>query len=334
VTLPVASKVWTFSLNNRITYVSLNDLSASYLFGIKTFLVANGYTLKGSCNGAVGAMDGVDRWLTKANCTTRGATAATAQSWCALTDKSGFDILLTYLGATDDVWSYQASPSGVMVAAGTPAQQPTATDAITLLSGITVVGTATTGDRIWNGWVDSTSKLCRFVIMRAGLAISMFGAELMVPAVVAPCVLPVPTAGWALALSASSLVVGNYWQAPPANRLAATRVTVSGTPVLVTLGSTGEFGSIGPTVWQYTAPVTAEAQGSTGPIILPMGWNTATAGARGKIGNQIDRYYSYDVQADGTLTVDKKWIFWTGSATVVQGGVLFPWDGATAPVLS
>lgn len=91
-TLPALSKTWTHSTNNRISFVSLNDTMARFLFGIKNFLVATmGYTVKYTCDGTTGptsANDHTDRWVSFSNCTTQGANAASAQSFAVLTDSS------------------------------------------------------------------------------------------------------------------------------------------------------------------------------------------------------------------------------------------------------
>lgn len=72
--------------------MSLNDTMARFLFGIKNFLVATlGYTVKYTCDGTTGptsANDHTDRWVSFSNCTTRGANAASAQSFVVLTDSS------------------------------------------------------------------------------------------------------------------------------------------------------------------------------------------------------------------------------------------------------
>jgi len=90
--LPTLVKTWTHSVNNRITFVSLNDTTARLLFGIKNFLVATmGYTVKYTCNGVTGptsAADNTDRWISFSNASTRGTSAATAQSFAVLTDSN------------------------------------------------------------------------------------------------------------------------------------------------------------------------------------------------------------------------------------------------------
>ena len=48
--LPVTSTSYSFQINQRISFVSLNDTSARFMFGVKVKLKANGYTVKGSCD--------------------------------------------------------------------------------------------------------------------------------------------------------------------------------------------------------------------------------------------------------------------------------------------
>jgi len=159
--LPVIQKTWTISSGNRITWVSTANSVNTYLFGMKNFLKANGYTIKGSSNGTTGAMDGVDRWTTVADASTRGAGSGNAQSWVVLTDGNPVDILLANQGGVGGNTAVGGmSAGGLFVAAGTPTFQPTATDQFIPTTSITVANT--TLDMIWNGWVDSTKKLCRF----------------------------------------------------------------------------------------------------------------------------------------------------------------------------
>lgn len=111
-TLPTHAKTWTISANNYIPFVSLADLTQKFLWGIKNFLVSNGYAVKGSCSNGTGAMDATDRWTTAADVTPRGATAGESMAWLVLTDGNGANILLAWQGATDDESRISFSPSG------------------------------------------------------------------------------------------------------------------------------------------------------------------------------------------------------------------------------
>lgn len=137
--LPTVVKTWTYSPNNRITYVSLNATMAALLYGIKNFLVATmSYTVKYTCDGTTGptsSSDHTDRWASVAACLTRGANSTSAQSFCVLTDGSGCDVLLTYQGSGDDVAILAFNPLGAVVPAGTATNEPTSASLVTVVSG-------------------------------------------------------------------------------------------------------------------------------------------------------------------------------------------------------
>ena len=207
--MPKISRTWTISANNRIAYVSLNDLIAHYLFGIKAFLKANGYTVAGSCDGTTGAMDGVDRWSTFSNATTRGANASSAQSWIVLRDGNGVHILLSYLGATDDICLMAFSPGALYVVAGTTTFKPTAADEtnFTAAAGLSMLNNTTSGDRVWHGYVDATRKLCRFVPTRQNVAIGLlWGVELVRSTVRSPALFSPPVWGFAMTASGNNVI--------------------------------------------------------------------------------------------------------------------------------
>jgi hypothetical protein len=328
--LPTQVKTWNFTLNQRISYVSLNDASASLMFGIKAMLKSAGYTVKGSCDGTTGAMDGTDRWTTKANCTTRGTTTSAALSWMCLTDGNGANIVIGFLGATDDIFEISFSPSGSYVAASTPAWYPVATstaDACTAISTVTIVGSTTSGDRVWSGMVSSDLKMFRIIVFRAGVALCAFGVDLCVPAAFGPSVTFSPAmVGWAYT---STHLGSNMFGTPSAG------VQGQAKPLLASVLQTATVNVSMETPWLNDAilqTTSAELQGSLGPFIMALGWYSNSTSARGKLGNQIDKYMSFDSQVDGTLSTDKKWIFLSGSGTAASPGTLLPWDGSTAVV--
>ena len=109
--LPAFLKTWNFAgINQRISFVSLNDTMASLLFKLKDYLVVTlgaaqtttGFTSDGT-TGPTSATDHTDRWVTKANATTRGLIATSnSMSW-AVIPWAGAQLLLAYQGASDDV---------------------------------------------------------------------------------------------------------------------------------------------------------------------------------------------------------------------------------------
>lgn len=336
--LPTLTKTWTISPCNRIAYVSLLDTLQKYFFGIKNFLKANGYTVKGSSGAGAGggaAMDGVDRWVTSANVTPRGATTTTAQAWIVLTSSgSGVDILLAYQGATDDAALVALSTGGSYVLAGTATHQPTATDAQTVIGATSIISTGV-GDRLWSGWVSTDAKSCRFALARAGVWLGYFngappwGVEHYTSVMIAPVNgLPAanPTAGFNYTAAAVST----------GNDAGTARVRVANADFTTTMQWGAEYlfttASLALIGFGAEKP---ELQGSLGYPLVPLTLYGTTAGARGRIGDAIDVWMgrtSGDSPGDtyGTRT----FIVMPGGDGLTTGtGLAWPWDGSV-PVMT
>lgn len=331
--LPTATRAYTFSVNNRISYVSLNDTVARYLYGIKNFLVATmAYTVKYTCDGTTGPTSGsdhTDRWASQANVTTRGANSTTAQSFCVLTDANGVDILLAYQGASDDIFRVAFSSSGIYLPAGTANQQPTATDESTCSSLATMIGSVASADRVWHIMAATDKKSFRVFITRAGNVVGVaFGVETVVSAMVSPAVFSPATVGFSLT-SASFSGAGAF------NTGVQTTRSVVARPIISSVG----FNAIGGYAYESTATgamldgVNCELQGSNGALVFPVSAFSVTASAQGKIGNLIDFYKSGNSKADGDTSTDKLWIHLTGFGSA-SAGLLWPWDGTSVPAFS
>ena len=332
--LPIPTKTWILTTNNRITFVSLIDTMQKYLYGLKEFLKANGYAVKGSCSAGTGAMDGVDRWASAASVTPRGASAATSQAWVVLTDLNGVDTLLAFQGGSDDVCRVSFSPTGIFVAAGTPNQQPTATDEQIVFSTVTVIGSAASGDRIWNGWVDSTSKLFRSTLFSGGLHVGRIWGIEQFDSHMDPVVTSKAVFGWGCSASQIALPNGSVMQ----TGTAGCRFVVGGTVVSGgTYASVESFPDSGATfeysqTWGLIKP---DLQGSLGYPIFPLTLCCQTAGARGKMGNWIDCWQARLNALPGDTYGIREFIAIGGITADAsnQCGAMWPWDGVSDPVI-
>lgn len=324
--LPVTSTSYSFQINQRISFVSLNDTSARFMFGVKVKLKANGYTVKGSCDGTTGAMDAVDRWSTSANAATRGAAAGNAQSWIVLTDSNGVNVLLAYQGASDDVYRVSFSPGGLFVAAGTPNQQPTATDEQVICATTSLVGATASSDRVWNCVVRTDNKGFRVNIARQGVWVGLaWGVEQVTSTVVTATFSP-PT--WGFAFTPANLAGTSFNAAFSANaRGGLARTVVASTPFSCQCVTGYEVWSASVALFGNTQP---ELQGSAGYLIQPVSIATSTSGSQGKIGNLVDWWIG---RLSGATDGD---VYGSNQFVVVgaSGGVIWPWDGATVPVLT
>ena len=323
--LPTVTKTWINS-NPRLSYVSLNGVMSQYLFQIKAFLKTNGYAVKGSCDGTTGAMDGVDRWASAANCTTRGTAAGTSQSWIVLVDANGNNILLAYQGATDDVARLSFSPGGLMIAAGTPAQQPTATDEQVLFSATSIINATTSNDRMLFCWVSSDKKSCRFAIARAGVWVGVTWGVEDVQSTVANGPIFTPNT-WGFAFLPGSLNATFY--ASPGysvnTRGGYARIVVGGTPFNCQCFPGFETYATVATTW---GNIKTPLQGAVGYPMFPIGIGTSTTNAEGKVGNLTDWWFGRTTATDGDVYGSLQFLV-VGSS----GGVVWPWDGVTTPVL-
>lgn len=326
--VPALVKTWTISANNRITFVSLNATMGAYLLGLKNFLKTNGYTVKGSCDGTTGAMDGVDRWATAANAQTRATTQTAPVSWLVLTDGNGCDILLSYVGNTDDVALFSYSFGGLFVAAGTPSNTPTATDSQAVSGTGSWLTSTASGDRLWFGWVDSTKKLFRTAVARGGVWVGqLFGLELFNSTMTGSAVASFTPTVWGRLIGTSTSAIPNGSQIGT-TRMPVGGVAGSGQAIFFSLewfgGSSGLFAST-------TQP---ELQGQQGWPILPLGICCGGAGFRGKLGMMFDEYQGRIDSAGGDTYGTLNWIGMSGHSGLSTGAGLWPWDGVTTPVLT
>jgi hypothetical protein len=329
-TLPTVQKTWSISACNRITYASLLDTASSVMYGVKNYLVATGgYTVKYTCDGTTGptsSSDHTDRWASKTNAQTRATIVGAAQSFCVLTDGNGADILIAYQGATDDVFKVSFSPSGAFLPAGTANQQPTATDQQDFVPGtITAVGTNTSGDRLWSCWVDSTKKLFRVAVARAGAWVGLqWGVELVSSRVTSVSFSPAiwgfsfitgqQTAQSATGFSTSYAVNLRGGLA----RANATNIQCEG-GLEIFAGVANNYGT-----------TKTELQGSTGYPIFPLSIGSSTAGATGPVGDLYDWWLGRTASASPGDVYGSNQFIIMGST----GGVFWPWTGVAPPTMT
>lgn len=313
-------------LNQRITFVSLNQVLSAYVSIITTQAIARGYTRAGSSNGVLAALDGVSRWSAVASI--RGANATTAQSWDIITAANGAQTLFAYTGSSDDQCTIACSPGGLYTLAGTPTFKPTATDECVGTTGVTVVNATASGDRLANVWIDSAHNGWRAAMFRANiLAAPLICVELFDPVfVISPASFPVPV--WAGVLVPASLVGGTIFGQYAANSAGGqARALISASQVIVSMGASGK--SLGNS---FTAEngIAQELNGSNFTL-RPIGLSSVTVAARGDVGNRFDWHMNQEQLACGQLDAGKNWLYMGNNASAGIGiGILWPWDGVSA----
>ena len=344
--LPTPQKTWIIDPCNTIVFVSLVQTMREYLFQLKEFLKLNGYTVRGSSDGTTASpastliTDGVDRWVTAANAGVRGTVSAAAQSWIVLQDVSGVSILLAYQGAGvsptgDDIARISFSPNQLFTTQATGTFQPTATDEQVVSSATSLIGSTASGNRVWSGWVDSTGRLCRFAIARAGIWVGrLWGIEqydnsdLESPAFADPSSRPT----WGYALTTATAYVPNGTQ------VGVGRHSVGGVVVNNSFFFNMECFPINGTQSQYAitwGSIKPELQGSLGYPIFPLPLSCQAAGGRGKAGLAYDVWAGrFTGAADGDTYGVLQFIAMSSYLAGNTGNGLWPWDGVTAVVMT
>jgi len=323
-TLPTKLLTWTHSVNQRVTFVSVLQCTQDLLFAYKQFAKnTHSATITGSCDGTTGAKDGVDRWATAANAGTRGAAAGNAQSWVIWKDANNVETLLCFQGATDDRVRISYSPGALFVVAGTPNQQPTATDEVVVCTtAVSWTDITASGDRVWHGWSDSTKKNLMFVMARQSVTTHWWGVVEATKEVDAAVtwngVYGIMFSG--VGLTATSALF-TYSVNASARR---TRVVIGGTPF--TIDAVGGMEMYNSTV-NSISDALPELQGGVGYPIIPMKLGSTTVSAKGRLGFQKDIYAGRMAGANpGDVYGTNDWV------TLGAAGWVLPWNGTTVPV--
>jgi hypothetical protein len=337
--LPTIVKSWVQLLTTgtpgvRLVFSTLLDSSQQVAFRLKDFLVsgstaATKYTVLWTSSGGTGptnSADHTDRITSAATWTPRATVAAASQAWYVLTGGLGEQILITFQGATDDIFRISFSPGGLFVLAGTTNQQPTATDEQLMYNGNTVVGNVASTDRILHIWARNDAKGFRFVVYRAGLLVSpAIFIEEFVSSVVLPAVLTPPVCGGVVT---GSILPSQAFLAPILNTIIiVVRTTVSSTGFNAMCSFGGEAGSGGAPAFSTYITTTDLQAGAFAPY--PFSIHTQTTGTKGRVGNLIDMW---GVSPTGALAGDG---FGTSYQFVMVGQYLmWPNPSNTAPTLS
>lgn len=316
--LPTKQKTWSIDPCNRETVASLVEAVSECMLGIKNALkLMSGVTVKGSSNGAAGAMDGTDRWVTAADVQTRQNSTTLPISWIVLdlANMGGAELLMSYNAAAQQGFSFYFSPGGNYAAAGTPTHKPTAADEVTIGAGVSIMSTSGTNDRLWSTGVASDGSALWFGIAEAGAwtafcVLQTITSRLATPAWHSPAV-----AGFIVGTQVGhSGAFGVWGTARPACRInpgAAVNVA-------------GFFGSEGYKTQIAGAAMAnvAELQGG-GHNIYPVSLWSETATVRGAVGNWVDLWCGNVGANDGdTYPNDATRQF------IQVSDFILPWDGS------
>lgn len=171
------TKAWSINPNVRNAYASLTDMAGWWIYENHAWLITHGWTVKFTSDGTTA--DGNDNLLSKTDADTRGANAASPQSFTVLTNPDGVDLLIAYQGATDDIIRISYSVGGLYVLAGTPTHQPTATDEVLIISATSIVNATASADRVMSIWASDDGRGWSNVLFRAGVLQHALGLELV-----------------------------------------------------------------------------------------------------------------------------------------------------------
>jgi hypothetical protein len=336
----------------------------NYLYTIKQVLVLTGsYVLKGTAANGTGAMDGVDRWSspTAIIAGTADAKAAGGNSvyyptgtlgdmaWCCLTDKSGADLLLRWVGGgggIPDNLGLSYSPGGLFVTSSyhvSGAISPTGSDechfaplsspAAAASHFIITIGNPsaaqTACDKIVNAWIASDGKSCRFNMFCLGASTGLrWGLEQVYMTTGPGAVVWSGSWGFAYAsnIAASAQHFTTYNNANTQWTGGQASMTIGGVFKQVQLVMGTEMFNSTPIPW---VNIKTDSQGSVGFPIQGVSIGGLSSPAQGKFGNVVDQWIAQVTTAGpiGNVLGNKQFI------VVDDSGWLYPWDGVTTPLL-
>jgi hypothetical protein len=334
VPLPTVSQTWTFSVNNVNTFSSVQATMQAYARALKNFLKTTmGYTTKGSCSAGTGAMDGVDRWTVDGDVSPQGASSATSQAWYVLTDGNGCDVLMAYQGGSVDVFRMSFSPGGLFVAAGTPANQPTATDECVIATGRSIVDPTASANRVFHFMGTTDKRMFRAIVHRSSAGVSLWGVEKITSEVVSPTTFSPATWGFFFSQftygGGSGTVQGNY--STTGGGLARVHTNQD---LNIQVGGGGEaFSAVGGVSGGFWAAEKPTLQGGNGELLLPLSCTSSTTKGVGKLGTRID-WWGALTDASGTPAQGDSFDATTTNALVAIGAHVLPWNGTNAPVVA
>lgn len=161
---------WTGKIhpNLRRTYVSVVDATGWFIYN-NTQKLSSEWIRKWESNGVTGPANSGDttqRLTSVAECSVRGATTATAQSWGCYQNSDGVQLLIGFTGASDDIVRIAYSPGGLYTLAGTTTFLPTATDEVVISNANSIVNSTASLDRTMTIWCHDKDWRC--VVFRNG----------------------------------------------------------------------------------------------------------------------------------------------------------------------
>jgi hypothetical protein len=326
--LPALAKAYDFhGINQRIPFVSVIDAAASVMFKTKDEAKTyGGWTVQWSCDGVTGpanAADHTDRWASKANCQVRATIAGAAQSWIVLNDTNGGQLLIAFMGGNDDVFFLAYSAGALYTLAGTATFQPTAADAQTISTALTMVNNTASADRIFHVMVSTDGKVLRAYVYRSGVLIRAFGVEAISPTIQSGMAFTPPVVVWNDSSS-------NYGVFSPQSFGAGVAGGVNGScsarvaGATIAIGGGGEAYSIAGATGNTFSVAAPELQAAN--ILVPLCFSCVAAGSQGKLGNRFDCWFPW---SNGISQGDTY-----GALQFVCMDVhVIPWDGASPVVL-
>lgn len=338
--LPTVTQTWTISPNNRYVFVSVIGATGALMYSWTQFLITTmGWTCKGSCDGTTGAMDGVNRITAANKWATRNNGAAGAQSWIVVTDGAGINWCYSFNSASDDIVRLAHSTGGNYVAAGTPAQQPTATDECFDAASGTWVNSTASLDRVWHMWGNSDKKMARLAVCRNNVCVMYLQTEKFTSALVSPATFSLATGGGTVGavrgyhtVASAGLVAANGLIAGSSDYTATSagylcRVHAGGADGNAKCGASGE--NLGPSSFfgpNYTVNEKPQLQGGTGELLFPANIATRANSPDGKLGNLIDQWFAW---ANAAATPALGDAFGSLQFIALGSAVVIPWDSAT-----
>lgn len=324
------TKTWSVSPNIRLTpFVSLNATMGWWLYENKARLLACGWTLMGTSDGAGASFGGPDLWSSASvGPLMRGLTAASPQSWAVLENADGLQLLFTYQGAGvapvgDDICRISMSQAGLFILGGGGAtHQPTATDEVIITHETSVINATASADRVMS--LGCTDKDWWNATYRAGSIVLYLSCNevdsacdlvtLAVPYAVSKLNNMTADGSGPGSNVTQRTSIGGYGSGDPAQSATAflgvaTRVVTSGVPRIIRVGGGARtvptatafyVGAVGPasninsqSTLGHTLSTPPALNNGTIPVLTIDWFGEYAAGMDGYLGSPIDWWYGH-----------------------------------------
>ena len=353
--LPILVKTWQFSVNNTVaTNASANVVAAGVMLEIKNLMKGFGtnpwvvrYSSNaggsgGSPTGAAGTVgDGVDRWSTSSDVFSNSANnPAGRHAWMVMRQTgiaTNFEVLFD-MSSTGTISSMQliVSPS-VGFSGGSVTTRPSASDEMYIITGNESSNTAfpwssnTTSQCQVHAMQSTDGQCTRVIVWNSGTVMGTYWLFDKPQNTISGWTNPSISSAYTGTSGVPSYANLSATTAAPVAAGSSTSINNTSQGLITTptaLAYTGEGDSSGLLANATTISANANSFDGYWPM-CPIGIYGITAPNRGRHGNLFDIWWNPSGIASGTTIPND-----ATKQFVCFGPLIFPWDGASTPLLT